>query len=207
MVEALLARALADAGVPARVHSAGSLPSGHPASEGACEVMADRGLDLDHHTSTQMSPELVASADLVIALARQHLREVVVLDPTAFARTFTLKELVRRGREVGPPGGDEPLEDWLARLHRGRTTAQHLGASPDDDVADPIGQRLARYRRTAEELDELVAAVAALLAASPGVAGPHRPRSQSQPTAPAGTAHEPIAPFQFAAARSPEETP
>lgn len=206
MVEVLLARSLANAGVSARVHSGGSLPSGRAASEGAQEVMADRGLDLSHHTSTRISRDLIASSDLVIGLARQHVREVVVLDPSAFPRTFTLKELVRRGREVGPQYGDEPLEDWLVRLHEGRRPTQHLGESADDDVADPIGQRLARYQRTADELVELVDAVTVMLAALSPPA-PTSPQSRSQPTSQAGVADEPVVHLEFAAARSPEETP
>lgn len=203
MVEVLLARSLANAGIPARVHSAGLLPSGRAASEGAQEVMADRGLDLGDHVSTQISPELVASSDLVIGMAREHVREVAVLDPSAFPRTFTLKELVRRGRQVGPQYGDEPLDDWLARLHQGRRATHHLGESSDDDVADPIGQRLARYQRTADELVDLVAALTMMLA----VPSPASSQPRSQPTSQAVVADEAVVHLEFTAARSPEETP
>ena len=73
-------------------------------------------------------PSSSASSDLVVGLAREHVRETALLVPAAYPRTFTLKELVRRGGEVGARGDDESFEMWLARLHVGRTTLMHLGA-------------------------------------------------------------------------------
>lgn len=156
MVEALLAQSLASRGGSVRVHSAGLLESGRPASSGALEVMADRGIDISGHRSTHLTPELVRSADLILGMAREHVREAVVLDFSSFSRTFTLKEIVRRGGELGRQQPDETTAEWLTRLSSGRRPADHLGSSPDDDVADPIGQRLAVYRRTADELVALV---------------------------------------------------
>ena len=63
---------------------------------------------------------------------------------------------MRRGDEVGARGDGESFETWLARLHEGRNTLMHLGASPDDDVEDPIGRRPAVYERVADELARLV---------------------------------------------------
>ena len=51
---------------------------------------------------------------------------------------------------------DETVEQWVARAHAGRGGTDHLGASPDDDVNDPIGQSVERYEQTAIELDDLV---------------------------------------------------
>ena len=41
---------------------------------------------------------------------------------------------------AGARGPEQSLEAWLAEVHAGRTTADLMGDSPDDDIADPIGQ-------------------------------------------------------------------
>jgi protein-tyrosine phosphatase len=158
MAEVLLRRRLAASGISATVSSAGTHPSGAPAMVEAVEVMARRGLLLEGHRSRQVDPELVQRADLVIGMAREHVREAAVLDSESFARTFTLKELVAAGRVNGPREREEPLEDWLARIAVGRRRQSLLGAGYDEifDVADPVGRPLADYELTAIELEGLV---------------------------------------------------
>jgi protein-tyrosine phosphatase len=156
MAEVMLRRRLDERLAPAQVRSAGLTAEDQPATEAAAQVAADLGLDLGAHRSRVVSPDLVDSSDLIVGLAREHVREVVLLAPGAFGRTFTLKEIVRRGGEVGPRRPDEALDRWLARLHEGRTTRLHLGASADDDVEDPIGRRPAVYERVGDELAVLV---------------------------------------------------
>lgn len=138
------------------VASAGLLPGGFPASSGAIEVMAERNLDLRGHRSQTVDTEMLRRADLVIAMARQHVRELALMDRASYLRTFTLKEAVRRGRAVGPRHQGEPLATWARRLSEGRTTRDLLGDHLADDVADPIGQTVGVYRATADELEELV---------------------------------------------------
>ena len=132
-------------------------------------MMRRAGLDVSHHRSSVLSAEAVVRADLVIALERYHLRESVVLDPTSFVRTFTLKELVRRGEEVGPRGKDEPLDAWLRRLAHGREIADLLGADDDDDVADPFGRSIDEYETARVELAGLIDRLAGLMAPAAGV--------------------------------------
>jgi protein-tyrosine phosphatase len=163
MAEALLRRRLADAGIDANVHSAGLLEGGVPASAHAVTVVRYRGLDLSEHRSRAMAPELLAEADLIICMARMHVREAALLDRSSFARTFTLKELVRRGEEIGPRPAGEPFATWLARAGADRRPTDLLGQSLDDDVADPIGGPLEGYEQTAAELDDLIARLIALI--------------------------------------------
>lgn len=157
MAEVLARRALAVRGVVAEVTSAGSLPGGAPASHGSVAAMRRRGLDLSGHVSRPLRAEQVAPADLVVCMARRHAREVVVLHPPAWPRTFTLRELVRRGEAHGARGRDQALGDWLAELGRGRAPAALLSDDPADDVADPIGGPAAAYEATATALEDLVA--------------------------------------------------
>ncbi len=89
-------------------------------------------------------------------MAREHVREVVVLRPELYSRTFTLKELVRRGGELGPRAAAQPVDGWLRAAHQGRTPVQLMGSSDLDDVADPVGRGPAVYDATARELVVLV---------------------------------------------------
>jgi protein-tyrosine-phosphatase len=164
MAAALLGRRLDDAGVKAQVTSAGLLFDGRPVTDFGRAVMADRGLDTTGHRSRCLRPDFVAGADLVIGMAREHVREAVALaGPEALRRTFTLKEIVRRGEERGGLAPGEPLDAWLDRVGSGRRTADLLGDSDADDVTDPIGGPRRSYERTAEELDDLTARLATLL--------------------------------------------
>jgi protein-tyrosine phosphatase len=164
MVEGLLRHKLAAAGVEARVGSAGVLDDeGRPPSEDGVAVMAARGIDTSGHRSRRMTAEMLAQADLIVGMARDHVREAVLSSPDAWGRTFTLKELVRRGTDVGPRAPGQPLDEWLAKVHAGRTRGDLLGLSEVDDVADPIGQPLAVYEQTAAELDHLTGRLTALI--------------------------------------------
>jgi protein-tyrosine phosphatase len=161
MAEALLRHHLAAAGVDAHVHSAGLLEGGVPATPDGVAVMADYGLDTSTHISRTVTEEML-EADLIICMAREHLREAVLLHPPSWRRAFTLKELVRRGELSGGRQPDESLEDWLMHLQQDRSRQDLLGSSSADDVADPIGQGRATYQRTANELDSLIGVLVGL---------------------------------------------
>jgi len=159
MTEALLTRRLAAAGVAARVRSAGLLGQGEPVPPEAVAAMAGYGLDLTQHRSRLMTAADLRGADLVLAMAREHVRHAVVTEPAAWPRTFTLRELLRRGQHAGPRMPGEPLASWLARIQNGRDRVALLGGSPDDDVADPMGGPARAYVMTATLLNELVGAL------------------------------------------------
>jgi protein-tyrosine phosphatase len=162
MAEALLRHRLASAGVPGEVSSAGLWRADELAASGSVKAMAARGLDLSAHRSRLMSRSLLERADLIIGLEREHVREAAVIDPERFGRTFTLKELVRRGEAVGRATGT--LDQWLAAVSAGRRPVDLLGASADDDVADPMGCSDAVFERTAVELSSLIDRLVVLVA-------------------------------------------
>jgi protein-tyrosine phosphatase len=159
MTEALLARRLTAAGVAGWVHSAGTLSQGEPPPPETIAAMAGYGLDVTRHRSRLLAAAELGTADLVLAMAREHVRQAVVTEPAAWPRTFTLKELLRRGQQAGRRMPGEPLADWLARIQSGRDRAALLGDSPNDDVADPMGGAAHAYVTTATLLDELVGAL------------------------------------------------
>ncbi len=145
------------------VASAGLLQGGYASPPEVVTTMAELGIDLSRHCSRQISSELLGSSDVIVTMARHHAREVVLLVPEVWGRTFTLKEFVRRGEMVGGRRRDEALGSWLARLHHGRQRTDLVGSADADDVPDPIGGPLDGYRKTARQLGNLVEAVASLL--------------------------------------------
>jgi protein-tyrosine phosphatase len=163
MAEALLRDRLARRGVPAHIHSAGLIEGGQPASAHGVDVLRGRDLDLSAHRSTTLSPDLVEGADLLLGMARLHVREAVVLRPQVWPRAFTLKELVRRGEDIGARASGQSVEEWLLKAHAGRTHADLLGDDTNDDIFDPIGSSRTQYERTAAEIEDLVDRLVALL--------------------------------------------
>ena len=157
MVEFFLRRRLEELGVEATVSSAGRLFDGVPADADGLDVLRAMGIDASGHRSRQLTRRLAGDVDLVLGMAREHVRDAVVLDPDLWPRAFTIKELVRRAAAVGPRSPGQPFDEWLAKVHAGRARADVLGSSPDDDVADPIGGGPDVFRRTAAELDDLTA--------------------------------------------------
>jgi protein-tyrosine phosphatase len=162
MAAALLARRLAALGVTVPVRSAGMLRRGDPPHPEAVSTMAAYGIAIASHRSRIACAADLARASLVLAMARDHLRYAVVTAPRAWPRTFTLRELVRRGEEIGPRPPGEPFSRWLSRAHAGRERVSLLSDRAEDDVADPAGGSLRAYEDTASLLDRLVANLAEL---------------------------------------------
>ena len=162
MAAALLARRLSGLGVAARVRSAGMLRGGDPPLPEVTSVMARYGIDIAGHRSRVACAADLASASLVLAMARDNLRYAVVTEPGAWPRTFTLRELIRRGERVGPRPPGEPFSGWLSRVHAGRERAALLGDAADDDVPDPAGGPLRAYADVAGLLDRSLTRLAEL---------------------------------------------
>jgi protein-tyrosine phosphatase len=161
--QAMLARELAARGEHARVTSAGIAAGGAvPVPGEVAVVLAGYGLDVTGHRSSLMTAAGLGRADLIVTLAREHLRHAVVAVPEAWPRAFTLRELARRGAQAGPRAPGEPLAGWLARVHDGRSRLALLGDGEPDDVADPAGGRMGDYKRTAAQISAAVARVADL---------------------------------------------
>jgi protein-tyrosine phosphatase len=161
MAEAFLRRDLAPRDAEVRVSSAGTLRDGMAAAEEVVELMDKRGITVEAHRSRRLSPDMLASADLIIGMTRDHVREAALMDFNCFARSFTLKEIVRRGSAVGPRRPDESIESWLKRAAEGREPRDYLFAE-DDDIEDPMGRRFSVFKRTAAEIEGLTTALVGL---------------------------------------------
>lgn len=172
MAAALIARRLSAAGVANEVSSAGTRAE-HlmPATTDAIAATGEHGLDISGHRSRPLDPRSIANADLVLGMTREHVREVATRHKDALRRTFTFKEIVRRGESS--PRRHEPLAHWVEALAAARGVEDLLGSSRADDIEDPIGLPIEEYRKTAALLDDLAARfVVACCAGDLGRTGP-----------------------------------
>lgn len=101
---------VASAGTHARTGSSGC---------GLAPALAGRA---DVHRSQPLTRQLVAWADLVLAASRDHRSAVVLLDPAARPRTFTIRQAGR-------------ISAWLREA--GMVSAAGDGGSGPHDAADP----------------------------------------------------------------------
>src|ERR1700722_9441708 len=121
MAQAMLSARLAGRPAPVAVTSAGLLAGGQPPPAEAVAVMAARGIDIAGHLSRRVTAADLAAADLVLGMAREHARHAAVLLPECWARTFTLSELLRRGRQAGARAPGEPPGERLGPGRRARS--------------------------------------------------------------------------------------
>jgi protein-tyrosine phosphatase len=162
MAEALLRDHLASRGAHARVHSAGTIAWDGPATGPARRAMSTRGLDLSDHRSRPLTGALVAAADLILGMTRNHVWGVQAFDTDASDRTFLLAELPRLGARVGARHPDETVRAWAARAAAERPSSAVAGRG-DEEIADPYGESGAVYEVTAARLDGAARAIAELL--------------------------------------------
>ncbi len=139
-----MAEALLRLKLPARlqdeveIRSAGTLGiEGMPAAEAAISVVEEMGGDLRGHRSQGLSAERVANADLILAMAREHVDHLQRQYPNYRENVFLLKRFAN----------DEAPED--------------------PDIDDPIGYGREVYRECAatiaEELERALPAIVQLV--------------------------------------------
>jgi len=139
---------------PVRIVTAGTHVVEHqPMSRRTRDALVAVGLDASSHRSRQLTDADLAAADLVIAMAAEHVRYVRRRHPQASGRTATLRWLAAH-----LPGGPAPLATRVAQLAL-------ADVDPDDqgDVEDPAGGDEAAYSACAVQLSGLVAGLAARL--------------------------------------------
>ena len=148
----VMAGSLLEAALPeVEVITAGThVIDGQPMSWRTREALASVGLAADHHRSAQLRPGDLATADLVLAMAGEHVGYLRREHPEVLDRTATVKRLAR---DLGP--GPAPLAERLAALGLAEVTPEVW-----EDVADPAGGSAEDYVACAWELAELITALA-----------------------------------------------
>ena len=154
------------------VSSGGFLPGGRAVDPFAARAMAARNIDVDKHRSRQLNPEVLRRASLIVTMTSDHVRQAVDMAPQSWPRLFSLSDVAGRMSAVGPRREGEEFADYVSRLHFGRTAAaalsalsamsamSALSAGVTGDIADPYGESLSAFERTAMQLDRYSALVA-----------------------------------------------
>ena len=171
VVERLLSRHLESAGWSVQVRSAGVSGGRLGVHRDTLAAAAEVGVDLSDHSSRRLTAGLLTEegADLVVTSTREHLREVVALDPGAWPRTFTLRELVRRADHLSGMTGASGMTDvtnfatWRAALGQGRRAADLMRPDPADDLDDPYGAPARHHLAMVRDVEVLSARIAHLV--------------------------------------------
>ncbi len=122
---------------------------GMPVSWRTRDALAAVGTTPGSHRSYQLRDDDAARADLVVAMAGEHVNYVRRVHPDAAVRTVTLKRLARY-LEPGPVG----FRDRLQNLRLAEVELE-----PWEDVVDPAGGDLAVFEACAREINDLLGEV------------------------------------------------
>jgi protein-tyrosine-phosphatase len=128
MAEGILKSILAEKGIlNVRVTSSGiGAMVGMPATPFAVEAAKNWGVDISGHRARQLTPKMIEEADLILAMAPEHVQDILRKKPDALKKTFLIKAF------------PAPY------------------SSSQERVQDPIGGTLNDYNQTYLELDEIL---------------------------------------------------
>lgn len=147
----------ATVGLPVRVGSFGVLDLGSVAAlPEALDCARELGLDLADHRTRPLGVEPLDDVDLVLGFEHSHVVGAVLTAQAPLDKTFTLPELVDLlDNAPRPSGARDPIDRaraLIAAAARARPDPRRLQAR---ELADPLGEPEAVYRRTAREVREL----------------------------------------------------
>lgn len=140
-------------------------------------IASSCGIDPTAHRGQQVDQRIVQDADLILAMAREHRRDLVEQYPMALRRTFTLKELARVADEFAAEAtavvasentvtAEDRMRAVVAFAASMRGAGRPLTGPADLDVADPYGGPDEGYRVSFEEIYPAVMRVAHLLSSA-----------------------------------------
>jgi protein-tyrosine phosphatase len=167
LAERLLAVRLPEARVGSAGTMAQQMTGMHPATRSVLEQLGGNGAGF---TSRRLTQELVAEADLVLGLDREHREAAVRLWPVALRKCFTVREFLRLARWVGASVSKSQSGHGKAASPReviSRAAAARGSLAPvsraADGIADPRGAPYDVLLACGQEIDEAAATLAALL--------------------------------------------
>jgi len=148
------------------VASAGTVAMvGAPMDRGMAELADRHRIPADGHVARQLDRDLVASADLLLGLAREHRRDIVTTLPNASRRAFALQEFVRLAEDARDSGvlAFDPAAtapETMAALVEAAVSRRGFAPPPedpaDDDIPDPYGRPAEVYELSASAIVEAV---------------------------------------------------
>ena len=134
-----------------RVSTAGTHVIEHqPMSIRTRAALGAVGLAVPDHRSRQLTDAQIDGADLVVAMAAEHVHFVRRRHPAGAPHTATLRYLAQH-----LPAGPAPLADRVAAMQ-----LEAVDPGVQGDVIDPAGGDEEDYVSCAQELTELMAALA-----------------------------------------------
>lgn len=153
-------------------HSAGTggWHAGEAMNPPAARQVRSRGGDADGFAARKLRAEHIDASDLVLTATAEQQEYVVSLRPDAAARTFVLGHFGRL--LAGVDGAALPAAEPTAQgvYLRGVALVEQVNAArgdrgplPGDDLEDPWGRGDQCFSRVADEIEETVAPLAALL--------------------------------------------
>ncbi len=112
------------------------------------------GLRADSHRSRQLTSDDLARADLVIAMAGEHVEYIRRVEPAAADRTGTLRRLAR----------DLPLTSGELRERIAALQLHEAHLEPWEDIEDPVSGDVEQFHRCVREIAALLDDLVPLLA-------------------------------------------
>jgi protein-tyrosine-phosphatase len=151
------------------IHSAGtSAIEGNPSTSSAIQAMDLWGIDLEPHRASELTAGMLLKADMVLAMAREHLLIIGRMEPQALKWSTTLRHLASKSDTIIARLGNETVHDEIAARSRIKKVFEVLGESTWDedymtdvpargsDIIDPIGGSLQVYLGVAEDIESSI---------------------------------------------------
>ena len=110
----------------------GAIPDAPP-SPYAVDAMADIGIDISHHLSQPISPELIERSDFIFGMTRSHVESLQLLFPGAAEKAFLMRE----------------FDDSVDPMYK--------------DIPDPIGHSREMYAHVRNQIQEALKSVLAFV--------------------------------------------
>lgn len=154
-----LQAAAARQSLPWRISSAGlAAREGLVPPPAVQKLVARRGFDLSRWSSSRLTDEMIAAADLIVTATRDQRSAVARRQLSAVGRTLTFLQLreylvLGRSRRERQPLELSPVEALLHQIRSGRNEAQPHGGVIHD-VADPMGGRMSAFRNCDGQIHE-----------------------------------------------------
>jgi protein-tyrosine phosphatase len=167
MAERIMAARLAGTNVRVTSAGTGALVGCDMEPEIRSRLIGFDGTDLRPHYARQLTLAMIRDADLILALAQQHMTWVLEEEPRALRKVFTLRELASIvGQIGGSVGMKDGVRDLALEVDRAADCRSSLliGPSGDQlDVVDPFKQSAAVYDQMSQDLGPAALAVAGFL--------------------------------------------
>lgn len=158
LAERLLTQRLGSVSQFIQVSSVGTdARQGTPMAPQSAALLAEMGGDPTGAVAHRLTADLVRCSDLVLGAAAEHREAAVRMSPQwALHRAFTLRELARLLRLEDTAGVSGPIARATAQVEGAARGRGSVGATADDDVADPQGAPLEVARACAVRIEEAV---------------------------------------------------